>query len=282
MSKIIRAAACQFDAKILECGRNVDKIVSMTREAVARHKPDVVVFPECIVSGYCLEDEAEARKTAQAFDGEYTRRVQEAARNGNTAILFGYVEEDAGTGNLYNSCILCFPDGSLFRYRKSHMPFVGFDRFAKPGERLQAEDTPFGKLGLLICYDLRFPEPLRTLCLQGANLTLHPSNLSLGSEFYYRHLSRIRSIESKTFLVHANRIGEERTFHFFGHSHIVAPNGDILAELGEEEGIAFAELDLALAEDKNFIFKPGKQEFYIFKDRRPELYGTIVKPKDEK
>lgn len=276
MSKTIRAASCQFDVAILECERNVDKIADMTREAVARHKPDVVVFPECATSGYCLADEAEARKTSQPFDGPYTRRVQQAACEGNTAVLFGYVEEDGD--NLFNASILCCPNGDVFRYRKTHMPYVGFDRFAKRGGALQAADTPLGRLGLLICYDLRFPEPLRTLSLQGANLTLHPSNLSLGSEFYYKHLSKIRTIESKVFLVHSNRIGDERGFHFFGHSHIVAPNGDILQELGEEEGIICADLDLTLAEDKNFIFKPGQQEFYIYKDRRPEFYGAIVEP----
>ena len=129
---------------------------------------------------------------------------------------------------------------------------------------------------MICCFDMRFPETVRTEMLKGARIVVHPTNLPPAGTAYPEHLNRSRACENRVFIVSANRIGDERGFHFIGRSQILSSDGEILGEMNEEEGIILANLDLSLAEQKDIIVRPGIHEMHLVTGRRPDLYDAIV------
>src|ERR671919_546171 len=174
--------------------------------------------------------------------------------------------------------VLVGPAGLVGRYRKTHLPFLGVDRFVAPGEEPpEVYDTPVGRLGIVICYELRFPEPTRALALVGAELVLHPTNWPNAVKPFADFLTRARAAENRVFLLTANRVGAEGGVEFFGRSQIVDPLGDRLVEAGDgEDELILAEIDPAEAREKDQAIVPGEYEVHLFGDRRPELYGALV------
>ena len=152
------------------------------------------------------------------------------------------------------------------------------DRFVVPGEDPpEVYDTPVGRLGTVICYELRFPEPTRALALRGAELVVHPTNWPTAVRPFADFLTRARAAENRVFLLTANRVGSEGSIEFFGRSQVVDPLGDRLAEAGElTEELVLAEIEPAEAREKHRAIVPGEYEVDLFDDRRPELYGALV------
>jgi 5-aminopentanamidase len=184
------------------------------------------------------------------------------------------LERDGDT--LYNAAVLVGPDGLIGSYRKTHLPFLGVDRFVTPGDELKVFDTALGRIGLIICYDLRFPEVTRTLALHGADLVTLPTNFPMAAKLQCDVIAPARAAENRIYLLCANRVGKERTGEFCGWSQIVDPFGKRLAEAGEtEEALLVAEIDVEKARDKDYVV-PGEYELYLFGHRRPELYGALV------
>jgi predicted amidohydrolase len=137
-------------------------------------------------------------------------------------------------------------------------------------------DTPLGRIGLEICYDLRFPEVTRTLALAGADIVAHPTAFPVAARVQTELITVARAAENRIYLLTANRVGKERSGEFCGWSQIVDPFGSRLAEAGAtEEALLVADIDLDRARDKDYIV-PGEYELYLFGDRRPELYGALV------
>jgi predicted amidohydrolase len=186
----------------------------------------------------------------------------------------GLLERDGDL--LRNAAVLVGPEGLVGSYRKTHLPFLGVDRFVTPGDELPVYETPLGRIGLEICYDLRFPEATRTLALKGADIVAHPTNFPLAARIQTELITVARAAENRIFLLSANRVGKERWAEFCGWSQIVDPYGRRLAEAGEtEEALLVADIDLELARDKDYVI-PGEYELYLFGHRRPELYGSLV------
>jgi len=172
--------------------------------------------------------------------------------------------------------VLVGPDGLVGTYRKTHLPFLGVDRFAVPGDELPVFETPLGRIGIEICYDLRFPEVTRALALAGADIVAHPTNFPVAARIQTELITRARAAENRVYLLTANRVGRERWGEFCGWSQIVDPYGNRLAEAGETgEALLTAEVDLEKARDKDYVI-PGTYELYLFGHRRPELYTALV------
>ena len=124
---------------------------------------------------------------------------------------------------------------------------------------------------------MRFPEAARVLSLKGANVILTPTNLPKAAEVYSKVLNRARACENRSFLVSANRIGVEKEVEFIGKSQIIDFSGQILAEAdSESEDIIIANVNLESSYNKHVVNIPGAYEYDLFKDRRPELYSTII------
>jgi predicted amidohydrolase len=210
-------------------------------------------------------------------NGRRTEAAREAcARHGLSAVV-GPIER-AADGALHNAAVFVDPDGAVHIYRKTHLLCLGVDRYLTPGRQPPATLTHrLGRLGLLICYDLRFPEPMRLLALDGAQLVLLPTAWPASADFYPDFLARARALENGVYLLAANRAGDERGRPFLGRSLIVDPDGRMLAEAdGDEETMLVAEIDPARSDAKKRVFEPGEYEVDLIADRRPELYGSLA------
>jgi 5-aminopentanamidase len=288
MSDVVCAAAVQMDVNIGDVAGNLRRVLERLEEA-ASNGAKLVVFPEAALSGYCFNSMEEALPHAVASWEEaiwpFARRCEELGIVGVLGFLSvaSRWEDDPDFEACSNSAILAGAGrpGSCF-YAKTHLPVLGVDRFVKPGDHLAVWDTGVvGKVGVLICYDIRFPEAARVLGLQGADIIALPTNWPEGAESSPDFITRTRAWENRVFLVAANRVGVERGRRFIGRSQIISPTGEIMVEAGpDEETILYADLDLSIARQKRIVIEPGEWELDITGGRRPELYGELTRLQD--
>jgi 5-aminopentanamidase len=267
--------AAQTEPRLGERGRNLEGCLARLEEAAAAGC-ELVVLPECATSGYMLSSEEEAARAAEEIPGPSVEAFEQACARHGIHCVAGILERDGDL--LYNSAVLVGPDGLVGRYRKTHLPFLGADRFVAAGdEPPEVFETPVGRIGIEICYELRFPEVTRTLALGGAEIVAHPTNWPRQVRPFADFLTRARAAENRIFLVTANRVGRERGMEFFGRSQVVDPLGTRVTEAEEAgEVLVTAEVDPAAAREKDRAIVPGEYEVHLFGDRRPELYGALV------
>jgi len=269
----MRVAVAQMEPKLGEKGRNLEACLARLEEA-AGAGAELLVLPECALPGYMFDSAEEAMPFAEEIPGASTEVLEQACRRLGVHVVCGLLERDGDL--LRNAAVLVGPDGLVGSYRKTHLPFLGVDRFTAPGDELHVFDTPLGRIGLEICYDLRFPEVTRTLALKGADVVAHPTNFPMAAKIQTELITVARAAENRIYLLTANRCGKERRGEFCGRSQIVDPFGKRLAEAGEtDEALLLADIDLEKARDKNYVI-PGEYELYLFGDRRPDLYGALV------
>jgi predicted amidohydrolase len=239
---------------------------------------DLIVFPECMLSGYCFATLEEAVKHAQLLDGEAVLAIADWCYRNGKYVAFGMLELD-GAGGVYNSCPLIGPKGLIDCYRKIHLPFLGVDRFTTQGTgNYCAMDAGGMKVGIHICYDASFPESSRCLALEGADLLILPTNWPPGADTFARYLPNARALENNVYFMSVNRVGTERGFRFIGNSRICDPNGHPLADASHEmECIMTAEIDLAKARNKRIVRVPREHVIDRWADRRPDYYGPVVR-----
>ena len=269
----MRVAVAQLDPKLGERERNLEACLQRVQEAAAAGA-QLVVLPECAVPGYMFEGLDEGFKYAEDVPGPTTEALAEACERLDTYVVCGLLQRDGD--QLRNAAVLVGPDGLIGTYWKTHLPFLGVDRFVTPGDELTVWETPLGRIGVEICYDLRFPEVTRTLALKGADFVAHPTNFPMAAKVQTELITVARAAENRIYLLTANRVGKERWGEFCGWSQIVDPYGKRLAEAGEtEETLLVADVDVEKARDKDYVI-PGEYELYLFGHRRPELYGALV------
>jgi 5-aminopentanamidase len=269
----MRVAVAQIDPKLAENGRNLDACLAWLDEAVSSGA-ELLVLPECAIPGYMFESAEEALPHAEEIPGPSTEAFEEACRRTGAHVVCGLLERDGD--RLHNEAVFLGPDGLVGSYRKTHLPFLGVDRFVTPGDELPVWDTPLGRIGVEICYDLRFPEVTRTLALRGADIVCHPTNFPVAARVQTELITVARAAENRIFLLTVNRCGRERWAEFCGRSQIVDPYGVRLAETGVAgETLLVADVEIEQARDKDFVV-PGEYELYLFGHRRPELYGALV------
>jgi predicted amidohydrolase len=218
----------------------------------------------------------EAQTVAERIPGPQSERLVQICQELKATIMVGLLEKDE-QGRVFNTALIAGPEGILGTYRKTHLPFLGVDRFLTSGNALHPPlETPVGRVGMLICYDLRFPEPCRALALMGAQIVLLSTAWPSAATLYPEFVAQTRAAENGIFLVAANRIGEERRASYLGHSRIIGPDGEVLAQAGgDEETILYADIDPSRSDRKKRVFLAGEYELDLFNDRRPDLYGRI-------
>ncbi len=264
----MKITCVQFDPRL---GRNAENLSRM-ESAVAGD--GLVLFPEAALSGYGYDSLAEALKFAESVPGPATERLAKACRAKGAHVVVGLLER-AGD-RLYNSAAVIGPGGLVGVYRKMHLPFLGVDRYATPGDLgFRVFDLPGLKLGVLICYDFSFPEAARVLKLGGAQLVAVPTNWPKMAEVSCDHTPFVRAQENHVHVATCNRVGEEAGFRFIGRSRILKYSGQALAEAGSGEATISAELDVEKADRNRVVNVPGKYELDRIGHRRPEHYGAI-------
>ena len=272
--KRLRVGAAQIAPLFLDKHKNLLKIEEFLEKA-SQKNITVTVFPECALTGYAFSSLQEVQENAEPIPGFSTRKIETICKRLNCWMIIGLIEVD--NANFFNTAVLIGPRGIAAKHRKVHLPHQGFDKYATGGEGpLKIYKTLLGNIGLVVCYDLFFPETLRVLNLLGVELVAVPTNWAEGVEFYVDHLIQTRAIENHINIVAANRTGQEKQFTFYGRSCIVDYNGKILAEAGREEELIMAEVDMDKPHKKHIIRIPGEWETHKLRDRRPDLYKTLT------
>ena len=231
---------------------------------------DLLVLPEMFLSGYNIGARAVAER-AQPQDGDAAQQIAELAKTCNMAIVYGYPERGED-GRIYNSAQLIDARGQrLLNYRKTHL-FGELDRtmFTPGPDAFPVVELNGWKLGLLICYDLEFPENARRLALAGAELIVVPTANMTPYDFIADVTVRSRAFENQCYVAYANYCANEGDIHYCGQSSIAAPNGQQIALAQHEPGMIVATLEhaqLAAAKAGNTYLA----------DRRPELYRELGK-----
>jgi len=258
---------------------NLGACVDAVRQAEA-DGADLVVLPECALTGYMFGDGAAARQGALARDDEIVRAFAREVRGVGMHAVVGLLETDGDA--LFNTAVLFGPDGEVGYYRKAHIPCLGVDRFVRRGQVAgPVLDTPVGRIGLSICYDVRFPEAARALALAGVEVIAQPANIGVGApELTLDCLAVARALENSVYLAVANRCDTEQGVEFCGRSRIVTPDGTVAADAGDRPGVAVTEVDLRDARVKRRELRSQGSHIVVdfFGDRRPELYGDLTMP----
>jgi 5-aminopentanamidase len=281
----VKVAVAQMDPQLGSYERNIARIVDLFEEAVGAGAR-LTVFPECATTGYGFGDLPSAQAVAETVPGPTTRSLTALCRrhqqeDGGPYVVVGLLERLKDPEIVYNSAVLIGPEGLVGLYRKAHLPLLGVDRFTTPGDTgFRVWETAVGRIGMAICYDLRFPEALRALALAGADMVALPTNWPDGSQNAPQFMTRTRALENRVFVLACNRCGNESNFWFFGRSQITDPRGRVLAEAGSEEAINYAEVDVEVARQKRIILRPGEFELDTIGDRRADLYGIISEVQD--
>jgi omega-amidase len=202
---------------------------------------DLVVLPEMWLTGYAYRRLEELAK----------RTPESVGRVGALAKKYGYFvagswAELGDDGHLHNTALIVGPDGAVrARYRKVHLfgPMKE-DRHFVRGHAACVADLEIGRVGLALCYDLRFPELARKMALLRAELLLYPAQWPQVRLGHFHTLLAARAIENQVFAVGVNRAGRSAAVQFGGGSTVVGPGGEVVAQLGEEAGFLEADLDL--------------------------------------
>lgn len=246
-----------------------DANISRIRALIAAQPADLYVLPELCTTGYLFASRAEAAAMAEPLPGgPAVEELAALTRRQNCHVVAGLAER-AGD-KIFNSSVLIGPSGYVATYRKIHLfdeEKVWFDAGDRP---FAVHDIGLARVGLMICFDWIFPESMRSLALQGAEIVCHSANLVLP---YCQKAMVTRCLENHLFAVTANRIGMERQpgkeLRFTGGSQITAPRGEILCHAPKSrEMTGIVEIDPSQARAK-FINRRN----HLLEDRRPELYG---------
>lgn len=273
----MRLACIQSNVVFANPAANAAKAIA-EMERLKAEGVDLAVFPEAFLTGYCVECLEDAQSLARAGDGQGVenalRQIDEAANRLDMLVIIGYAEDTPN--GLLNTAALIEPRQARRTYSKTHLPELGYDKFVQPGNDLPVFDTRLGKIGMIICYDLRPPEAARVLALKGADLIVLPTNWPEGAEISADIISISRAVENRVALATCNRVGTENGFTFIGKSKIITHVGQVLAAAGSGEETIVADLDLSLSRDKRIRTIPGKYEMEIFESRRPDLYQVLT------
>ena len=277
MSELWKVAGVQMNVAFAEPEHNLQRMLREL-EATAQQGARLTVFPECALTGYCFDNLQEAAPYAEPIPGPSSQQIADACQRLNMHCVFGMLEK--ADSQVFNAAVLVGPQGVIGSYRKIHLPYLGVDRFVAPGDRpfaVHAADP--AKIGMHICYDGAFPEAVRAMMLQQADVVVLPTNWPPGAENMAEYMINTRAMENCVYYMAINRVGEERGFRFIGRSRICDIHGNTMAQTAHtEEAVLYAELDLSLARNKRIVRVPGRHVIDRLKDRRPEMYSDLVAP----
>lgn len=255
----IHAAAIQFTVQ----QGDVDANLGYVREALARvaaQGANLAVLPEMWSSGFSYKDLNElALRTRGIVDEllELSKRLK--------LVIIGSMPEPNGD-KVFNT-VYVIDNGALAGvYRKMHLfSLLGEERAFSGGDSWLCAETSLGKVGVIICYDLRFPELSRRLAIEGAQVICVPAQWPKPRQEHWRTLLRARAMENQLFIVACNACGIIGKLDFFGMSMIIDAKGELLVEAGEGQGEIFASLDSQAMTD-------WRAQIPCFNDRKPECY----------
>jgi len=247
----------------------VDKVAALARQTAAQGSR-LIAFAECLITGGAFDSREDLERGAISLDA--LAPLLEVSAQTGILIVVGFYERHASS--VYNTAALIGAQGIIGLHRKRHLPFMIGDRFTdRPSEwAAPVFDTDIGRIGLAICYEIRFPEVVRTLALEGADIVVLPAAWPEQARMLPDIFSTVRAAENMVYFVAPNRNDVDEGMQFICTSHIIEPSGKTLVRAGLEDGVYTAEIDLAKARNKSLIRDPGIFEVHPFRDRLPETY----------
>jgi 5-aminopentanamidase len=267
-----RIASVQTDVIFNGPAQNTHSIINQLYE-LAKRGVEIAVFPECVLTGYCVSNPTEAAEIAIPRSDSVFDLLQKAVDATGVVTVLGFAEQAGGV--LRNTAALLEAGTPPRYYVKTHLPELGFDKHVEAGDDLPVFETSHGKIGILICFDCRFPEAARALALKGADLIAIPTNWPTGAHVSANVLAVARAAENKVFVATANRVGTENGFDFIGLSKIINPMGQILASAEGQSAVLVSDADFAESRQKRIVTIHAKYETTVFEARRPELYESL-------
>ncbi|MDY6952071.1 MAG: carbon-nitrogen family hydrolase [Thermodesulfobacteriota bacterium] len=255
-----KAAVIQYDVRLGDLDRNVAtvkrRITSLVQTGV-----QLILLPEMWATGFANDRLRELAGSTPGILDELSKVSRELQ-----VTTIGSLPEKA-KDRVYNTAYVVDRDGSITdAYRKVHLfTLTGEDRYFVPGGKAVVTQTSLGPVGLVICYDLRFPELSRSLVLQGANILAVMAQWPAERVAHWQVLLRGRAIENQVFVLGANRCGRDPSLAYAGHSRIISPYGDVMARAGRRPTTLLATIDASLLERT-------RKHIPCLRDRVPEAY----------
>lgn len=261
-SKLIRVAIFQTASAEDEVSKNFSKVEKLFH--CLKSSPRLIVLPEMWPSGFrVVEGEKKLEQTEAVL-----QKLAQYARELNSYIIGSHLSR--APKGFYNTATIMDPRGKILAsYHKVHLFALGGEsKKFKAGNKSVVASTKIGKIGLAICYDIRFPEFIRKEVLKGAELICVPSAWPLARIEHYRLLLRARAIENQCFVLSANKVGKSAEgIEYGGHSVAIDPWGEVLGELKTKEGILELEINLQKV-------KETRKKFPVLSARREKVYTS--------
>ena len=236
----------QTSPKNCDKSHNIRVMKDMAVDA-RRKNADFLVFPELSLTGYVCRDFF--YQLAETLDGPSVKTLRQVAEENGLTMIFGMPLEGTVKGVIYNSAIMIGADGDVANYNKIYLPtHAVFEekRYFRPGHEVKSLENSKCRLGLTVCYDLYFPEVYRILALEGVEVMFCIAASPSTRRDYFEILTKARALENGIIVVFVNRVGIEDGLHFWGGSHVVNPNGEVLAKARYyDEDVVSLSLDLS-------------------------------------
>lgn len=259
--------------------KNLTHLKDLLEHHKGKDRPDLV----CLGEMFCCPYETKNFPVyAEYQDGETVQYLRALAKEYGIFLSAGSIPEKDAKGHVFNSAFVFDPDGKILaKHRKAHLFDIdvkGGQSFQEsetltPGDAVTVFDTPFGRMGLCICFDARFPELFRAMVLNGADVILVPAafNLTTGPA-HWEILFRERAVDNQCFVIATSPARDmSASYHAFGHSLIADPWGRVVSELDGKEGEAETVLDLSEVESV-------RQQLPLLSARRTDLYPDFGVP----
>ncbi|MBD3197604.1 MAG: hypothetical protein GF317_21295 [Candidatus Lokiarchaeota archaeon] len=263
----LRIALVQMEINDGKKDENLKNALSHLKEIKKlKEVPDIVCLPELFTSGYDLRN---TPQYAESIPSSTIEKIKEISED-KFIVIGSILEKDEG--KFFNTAFILNKKGNIIgKYRKVHLFSPMLEKeFLTPGNEMDIftiEELDDLKIGLAICYDLRFPELFRILTLKGAKIIFLPSEFPSPKRDAWKTLIRSRAIENQIYIVGVNRVGQGKSNHFFGNS--IMTNGEFIVILNNKPQIKIVDIDVA-------ELKKIRNNLPLLKDRREDLYSFKI------
>lgn len=263
----MKTALISMRPEIADKKANVEKMISF----VSKEEADIYIFGETTLTGYRCKDEL--RELAEPIDGPSVKKLKKVAAEKQSYIIFGMpMQHKNFRGVVQNCAVLIHPNGTVDTYDKWYLPNFGpFEEklFFDAGERLPVFQTKFGRIGMLICYDLYFPEIPKAYALQGADIIICMSASPTTTRVFFETLLPARAIETTTFFIYTNLVGTQEDLMFWGGSQAYNPLGQQVVKAPyHEESIVVFDIDIS-------EIGQARANRPTLRDNRAEIYQDL-------
>lgn len=271
----VTIALVQLHPQLGAVNDNLDRMGKIIQQICTTQRTNLIVFPELATTGY--ENGVNFTDLAEQLPGYTSNYLGKLASDFHTWIVTGMVIKHKVESVIYNGCILIGPDGEVTgEYRKVHLK--GEEKMAfRPGFKFPVFETDFGNIGILLGWDLAFPEAARSLALDGAELIVVPANWEAPNVEEWKTYLLSRAYENAVFVGGANRLGSEYTYSFFGETQLIGPRGELYAQVPHEEETNLPQEGWAVATIDLDLVKKYREELQVFQARQPGAYRSVVK-----